>query len=359
MNILLVGPTNPYKGGVSQHTTAVAQHLSDAGHVVDLLSWSSQYPAVLYPGELELGSPDEEPLFANTRRDLAWYNPVSWLRSSKASSYDRVILALVNGFQVPAYLAITRAAHRRGKRVIALCHNVIPHDAGRLHEGVVKHFIRQVDSVVVHSSVEADSARELGARRIVSARIPFFFPLIPDPVDPDSPPSHRLLALGFVRPYKGVEVLLRAAAITDNDVEVTVAGEFWTPLSQYRDLARRLGIEEKVHLVDGYQSSQAVLELLSSHDALVVPYLSGTGSQHPRVAHFAGLPVIVTAVGDLAAQVRDGIDGFVVEPGNETQLAAAIDELYAPGRLMELRRGVQAPDEQLEWQEYLDALMGA
>ena len=50
MQLTLVGPTHPYKGGVAQHTTTLAHQLAAAGHRVNLVSWSAQYPSALYPG---------------------------------------------------------------------------------------------------------------------------------------------------------------------------------------------------------------------------------------------------------------------------------------------------------------------
>ncbi|MFD0744068.1 hypothetical protein ACFQ1L_21240 [Phytohabitans flavus] len=56
MRVAIVGPAHPYKGGIAQYTTALAHELTAAGHKVRLESWSHQYPRLLYPGQLTLGS---------------------------------------------------------------------------------------------------------------------------------------------------------------------------------------------------------------------------------------------------------------------------------------------------------------
>ncbi len=357
MKVLLVGPTHPYKGGVAQHTTALAQKLADAGHEVDLLSWQSQYPARLYPGALELDSPESELEFQGTRRELNWYDPTSWIRSVKSSDADVVVFAVVNGFQMPAYAAIANRMRRRGARVVALCHNVIPHDSGKGQQAVIAGFLRSVDCVVVHSQQEVERARAVGVEQIRMARLPFFFPIRPQPLDVNRSRTHRLLALGFVRPYKGIDVLIEADALAETNVEVTVVGEFWTPMAELSDQARSLGVEGAVNLRDEYVEPKEVVDLLQSHDALVLPYRSGAGSQQPRVAHLAGTPVISTRVGDLSAQVNDRVDGYLVEPSRADQLAEAIERLYKPGELRRLRSGIVRPVVITEWAEYLRVLM--
>ena len=90
MRVAVVGPTHPFKGGVAAHTTELAHRLSSAGHDVDLVSWSSLYPRLLYPGEQQVpaGAPDV-PVFPRTRRRLSWARPYSWLREGRRLNKDR------------------------------------------------------------------------------------------------------------------------------------------------------------------------------------------------------------------------------------------------------------------------------
>ena len=356
-----MGPTHPYKGGVAQHTTMLAEHLAEAGHRVDLLSWSAQYPKRLYPGELELDESRTEATFPGTRRALAWYDPTSWWRSAAgpASDADLVVLSVVNGFQVPAYAAIMKRVRRHGARVVALCHNVKPHEADPLQQRLLKWLLGSVDGVLVHSEVEAGTARSVGVAAPVVARLPFFFPTPESGPRPPGERTGRLLFFGLVRPYKGIDVLIRAVARADTPVEVTIAGEFWTPVERTRDLAGELGLEDRVQIIDDYLAPEAIMDLFSEHDALVCPYLSGTGSQQPQIAHLAGRPAIATRVGDLADQVVDGVDGMLVEPGDVDALAAAIDRLYDGETLEALTSGVRPPDVPAQWAEYIEALLSA
>lgn len=356
MNVLLVGPTYPYKGGIAQHTTELAHQLSKLGYTVDLLSWKSQYPDWIYPGTQMLSKPGSEPGFPRTRRVLSWYDPTSWMRAV-SGHVDVVVFAVVNGFQMPAYEVIARMARRRGGRTVALCHNVVPHESKTLHRQIVGKFLRSCDRVVVHSEVEAERAKTLGVRLTHLARMPFHFPVVPESKPVDRPATNRLLMFGFVRKYKGVDLLIEAVALSGCEIHLTVAGEFWIPLEDLRSVAEEFGLARSVELRDTYLEATEVIELMQSHDALVLPYRSGTGSQLPDIAQLAGTPVIATDVGDLRSRVSDGVDGLVVSPNRADQLAHAIRRLYEPGFLQGLRSGILRPDREREWRDYLEVLV--
>jgi hypothetical protein len=52
MKISVIGPTYPYKGGISHFTTILVRELRKKNKV-QFLSWKRQYPTFLYPVELK------------------------------------------------------------------------------------------------------------------------------------------------------------------------------------------------------------------------------------------------------------------------------------------------------------------
>ncbi len=356
MKVVLVGPTFPYKGGVAQHTTQLAFRLDAAGTDTEILSWSSQYPKRLYPGSLEVTGGEGDP-YPRTRRALAWYSPWSWLRSAwRLRRRDTLVLfCLVNALQVPTYLLMATVARRGGAQVGLVCHNVVPHDAPGWQLRLIRVLIRWVGRVIVHSDVEAEAARDFGASEVQVAALPFFLPVRPVATQ-DHATTHRLLFFGFVRPYKGLDVLIEAMARCSTPVSLRAVGEFWEPADGLREQAQRLGLGDRVQLEDRYLPSEELIELFEGVDALVVPYRSGTGSQHPRLGHLAGVPVIATKVGDLVDQVEDGVDGFLCEPDDAGSLASAIDRLYEPGTIPAMRAHIAAHPPEDDWEPYLDAV---
>jgi glycosyltransferase involved in cell wall biosynthesis len=450
MRIAVVGPTHPYKGGIAQHTTELAHRLAARGHDVRLHSWAAQYPARLYPGEQRVREPEMEP-FPRTDYPLSWRRPDSWwlLGRRLRRTADAVVLVVVTPVQAPAYLGILAGIRtglgtgtgtgsprswRRGAGmgtgtgtpsppVLALCHNVLPHERRAVDVPLVRAVLRRVNAVLVHTPAEAELARSLTSRSVsVAAMAPHLWtaarlrppthdrsvseqgrrstsgtpegpahpgdagnardtgdvpvpgtPAVPHPTDrqqaaegagpsgaaPTPPVRRRLLFFGLVRPYKGLDVLLRALAAGPDDVALTVAGEFWGGAEATRALVAELGLTDRVEVRPGYVPAADVPALFAAADALVLPYRSGTASQNVDLAHLHGLAVVASRVGTLADSVIDGVDGLLVPPGDVGALAASLHRLYEPGVLAALQAKVVPPDADDAWSCYLDAALAA
>src|SRR6478736_5407786 len=234
LRIAIVGPTHPHKGGVAAHTTMLAHHLADAGHDVTLVSWAHLYPSKLHHADASVpdGVP-EVPPFPRTIRPLSWARPDTWVRAGRRlRDVDAIVVVHVMPRVVPAHLALLRAAGAvpggAGPRPqsVVVCHNVMPHEPRPGDARLMSVLFSRVDSVLVHSADQATVAHELGARRVSVADLP---PHIPggDPIHRGPRPGPtRLLALGLIREYKGIDVLLRAMR-TVPEVTLTIAGEIW------------------------------------------------------------------------------------------------------------------------------------
>ncbi|MEV5830796.1 glycosyltransferase family 4 protein [Spirillospora sp. NPDC052242] len=359
MQIAIVGPAFPYKGGGAHHTTELAHRLAAAGHDVVIESWRAQYPSFLYPGQQTIDAPEGEP-FPGTRHRLDWRRPDGWWRTGRSlRSRDLTVLAVLSPVQVPSYLSILAGLGRRAP-VVALCHNVLPHERKPYDVPLMRRLLRRVNGVLVHSEAQAELARGLTARPVRVAEMPAHLPAAPgapgDTAARADGVRRRLLFFGIVRPYKGLDVLLRALAKGPDDVALTVAGEFWGGLDDTEKLIGELGLASRVELRPGYVPAADVPGLFADADALILPYRTATASQNVWMAHEYGVPVIATDVGGFAGQVRDGVDGLICAPDDVASLAAALDRFYAPGEPERLRSGVRPADHGPLWDAYVAAL---
>jgi glycosyltransferase involved in cell wall biosynthesis len=365
MRIALVGPAHPYKGGGARHTTELAHRLAAVGHDVIIESWRAQYPQRLYPGQQTVDVPEGEP-YPRTRRRLAWYRPDGWLAEGRRlRTADLVVFVLLTPIQVPAYLAIMSTLGRTKTAVI--CHNVLPHERRPGDVALVRALLSRTGAVITHSAAQAAQAKDLApAATVRTVAMP---PHLPAPVRQvhkqgaervASPPSHtRLLFFGIVRPYKGLDILLRALAQAPPHVTLTVAGEFWSGRTQLEELVAELGLRDRVTLRPGYVPADQLPELFASADALVMPYREATASQNALLAFAHGVPVVTTTAGALAEAVRDGVDGLTCAPGDTGDLARALTEISDPRTLSRLRAGVPAVDPGPGWAAYLRVLLAA
>jgi glycosyltransferase involved in cell wall biosynthesis len=363
VRIAIVGPAFPYKGGGAHHTTELAHRLAAVGHDVTLESWKAQYPSFLYPGEQTISTPEGTP-FPDTRHALAWYRPDGWIRTGRRlRSYDLVVLVVLSPVQVPAYLGMLSGLGRKGDRrprVVALCHNVLPHERKPYDVPLMRRLLRRADGALVHSAQQAQLARDLAPDTPVrTAGLPAHLPTRATQHLPESEaaePFDHLLFFGMVRPYKGLDVLLRALAEIEG-VSLTVAGEFWGGVDETRALISSLGLADRIELRPGYVPASDVPELFAGADALVLPYRTATASQNVFMAYEHGVPVIATRAGTLADHVRDGLDGILCEPDDVESLTSALRRFYAPGEPARLRGGVKPVDAEPHWAAYLEQLL--
>jgi glycosyltransferase involved in cell wall biosynthesis/ubiquinone/menaquinone biosynthesis C-methylase UbiE len=356
VRIAIVGPTHPIKGGVSQHTTVLAQRLTAAGHDVEIVSWLRQYPERLYPGQQTVDQP-EFPPFEPTRRSLSWNRPDTWLREAqRLRKADLVVFAHITPVQVPPYRAMIAALRGGRARTVVICHNVLPHERGPADERLVSALLRAADRVLVHSDAQAAIARPLTPKPIVVAAIAPFMPVGFARREPAPGEHRRLIFFGLVRPYKGLDLLLRALAQVPG-VQLRVAGEFWGGTDETEALCRELGISDRVEIRDGYLAADEVPDLFSDVDALVLPYRSATGSQGVWTGFEFGVPVIATRVGHLADDITDGVDGLVAEPDDVESLTQTLQSFYQPGEPERLRSAVQPVDPDPYWKNYLEGLL--
>jgi glycosyltransferase involved in cell wall biosynthesis len=363
VRIALVGPAHPYKGGGARHTTELAHHLAAAGHEVIIESWRAQYPRRLYPGQQTVDVPEGEP-YPRTYRRLAWYRPDGWLAAGRRlRPADLVVFVLLTPIQIPVYLAIMSTLRRTKTAVI--CHNVLPHERRPGDVPLARALLSRTGTVITHSAAQAVLAKELAPGATVrTVAMPPHLPTAARSQDAeracDLAQAHcRLLFFGIVRPYKGLDLLLRALAQAPSHVTLTVAGEFWGGTEATAKLIAGLGLADRVTLRPGYLPADQLPALFAAADALVLPYREATASQNALLAFAHGVPVVATTAGALAEPVRDGVDGLTCAPGDVQDLLRVLTEISDPQTMSRLRAGVPAVDPEPGWAAYLRALLGA
>lgn len=360
LRIAVVGPTHPIKGGVAVHTTELAHHLRAAGHDVTLVSWSQLYPTRLYPGETTV--PTEQPEvtpFPATTRPLHWARPLGWRRAGRElAAYDLVLVVHVIPQVVPAHLTLIRAATAgpTPPRIVALVHNVLPHEPKPGDESLMRAFLTRVDGVIVHTKQQANVAISLGAEHVRTLVLPPHLPGGPPATRAPYAGPARLVALGIVRPYKGLDLLLAALAQVP-DLTLTIAGEVWGDLGdRLRELAGRPELAGRVTLREGYVPAARIAPLLAAHDVMALTYTSATASQNALLGQAHGLAVLASAVGSFPHDVHDGVDGLLVPPGDVEGIVEALRHLADRAEVDRLMAA--APEVNLSgpWADYVGAI---
>jgi glycosyltransferase involved in cell wall biosynthesis len=363
LRIAVVGPTHPYTGGVSTHTTTLANRLIAAGHRVDMVSWKSQYPKFLRDGATHV--PDDQPEVApvpGTSYRLTWYNPFTWfLAGRRLRKHDVVIVSQITPFHAVPYAGIRMGFGRR-PRAVVVAHNVIPHEESRVDRLLVSLLYRFYQHVLVHSEEQKQIAESIRKRGVTVAATRMPLPdLLYGDADAAKPAAAadgtiRLLFFGMIRRYKGLDVLLAAMARVPGS-HLTVAGEFWEPLAEYTSQIEKLGIRDRVTILNGYLATPEIGETFRSVDALALPYRTGSASVNVSLGFRFHLPVLASNAGTLALDVEDGVNGIVFERDNVDALVAALTKLGSTGELARLTNGVNPFLLDEQWSAYIADLL--
>lgn len=133
-----------------------------------------------------------------------------------------------------------------------------------------------------------------------------------------------VLFLGRLGKLKGTYDLVRALARIDAEWSAVLAGD--GDIDQISDLSKNLGVEGRVTLA-GWVRGDRKVELLRNASVYVLPSYNEGLPMSLLEAMAYGLPVVTTPVGGIPEAVTDGVDGYLVEPGNTLQIQEKIEFL--------------------------------
>lgn len=358
--IAIIGPVPPYRGGIAQHTMMLSRALMPRADVL-VLSFTRQYPGWLYPG-----SGDIEPGAARMTQPECRYlldslNPLSWERTVKSIAEFGASIAVIpwwSAFWAPCAAYLTHRLSRLGIPVHFHCHNVAGHDASRMEHAFARLALRGGSTFRVHSEAErAELLRLLPSARVGISAHPVYFQY-PDPLETlPRRAAVELLFFGFVRRYKGLDILLESLrGIRDRDFMLTIAGEIWDDRTGIESLAATPGLSGRLEIIDRYVGAQEASMLFDRADALVMPYRSATGSGVLGLAYRYGIPVIASALPGIAEHVRDGETGWLVQPGSVEDLARTLEGVSAE-RAKSMKPAIEAFARTLTWEALAASLI--
>jgi glycosyltransferase involved in cell wall biosynthesis len=336
MQVSLVGPVYPFRGGIAHHTACLTRALERTGHGVQVVSFRKQYPSWLYPGASDR-DPSRQPVRTPASFTLDPLSPASWVKAAQEITTvpGTVVIQWWTPFWAIPFAWLAHTLRQQGRRVIFLVHNVLPHESHPFDTSLTRMALRQADAFVVHSPGEEIRLTALlpGAQTILYTPHPVY-DLFTSGKIPRGQARRQLhlredrrllLFFGMVRPYKGLSLLLDALGNLHAQGEspfLLAAGEFWGGAAGYKQQIARWGLDEFVRLDEGYIPNEKVGAYFSAVDCLAAPYLTTTQSGVIALAAGFGLPVLASQA---AAQSWEGYPGIGVFPATvPTALAQAI-----------------------------------
>ncbi|MBV9132379.1 MAG: glycosyltransferase [Chloroflexi bacterium] len=344
--ICVVGSSTRFLSGISYYTLRLANTLADAYDVSAILM-RQLLPTFAYPGRTRVGARLTDLTYRPTVRVLDgvdWFWLPSMWRAFAMMLRERphaVVLQWWTATVVHSYLALALIARALGARVVVEFHEVLdPGEAGlrpvRMYVGALAPLlVRLADAFVIHS--EHDRAlleKHYGIADRPIATIPHgpydhYSVDAATEVRRSAPESTcNLLYFGVIRPYKGLEDLIRAfEQIPEDQIHrfwLTVVGETWEGWTLPSELIARSRYYSRITFVNRYVPDQEVAGYFAGADAVVLPYLRSSASGPLHVAMSQGLPVVVTHVGGLVEAVNGYSGAILVPPSDPVRLRGAL-----------------------------------
>jgi len=372
VRIFIAGPAYPYRGGIAAFNERLAAEFMSEGHEVEIFTFRLQYPPLLFPGKTQY-SAGPAPVGVSITRLINTINPFNWIMAGfriRRLAPDILILRYWIPFMAPSLGTIARiVAGNRHTKVICLFDNVIPHEKRPGDKLLTAFFVKSVQAAVTMSqSVTDDLTRFRSSIPFVQTPHPLFDNFGTDPGREASLKKlgldagfRYILFFGFIRAYKGLDLLLEAfagsATRQEGQVKLIVAGEFYESREKYQEIIDRAAMHDDIIMIDRFIDDDEVRYIFGASGLVVQPYKSATQSGVTQIAYHFNKPMIVTNVGGLQEIVPDGKCGFVVEPSADS-VQNAIDRFFGGDYGPVFKKGVEKQKRKFGWNRLTASIIG-
>ena len=369
MKITLLGPAYPFRGGLATFNERLARQFSSECKEADIRTFTQQYPRFLFPGKTQYTN-GPAPEGIKITRELSSINPFSWIRTGLKIRKERTDILLIRywlPFMAPCLGVVARIAKSNKYTVIiSVVDNVIPHEKRPGDIMLTKFFMNCIDGAVVLSdSVQKEVENFRKDIPVCYTPHPLFDTYGKKLNRNDALSALKLdqnclylLFFGFIRNYKGLDILIRAfsdSRLRGKNLKLLVAGEFYENETLYRNLVRESGLEKDVIFYDHFIENAEVGLFFSGADLVVQPYKSATQSGVTQIAYYFDKPMLVTNVGGLKEIVEHGKCGYVVEP-DPGNIADAIIDYFDNNRENAFTQCVRKEKARFSWNKMTDAV---
>jgi glycosyltransferase involved in cell wall biosynthesis len=343
-SIIIIGPAHPLRGGLATFNQRLAKEFLDEGYDCSIYSFSLQYPSFLFPGTTQYSS-EPAPEGLKIVSKINSINPLSWIAAGnelRKLRPDIIIVRYWLPFMGPALGKILRIVRKnKHTKIIAITDNILPHEKRPGDIVFTKYFLKGPHAFITMSEKVMHDLRLFEktkpAKQVLHPLYDNFGEIISKAearkylhLNQD---EKIILFFGFIRKYKGLDVLLETMAdtrIKSSNIKLLIAGEFYEDEKPYIELIDKLNIGDSLILKTNFIPDSEVKYYLCAADAVVQPYRNATQSGVTPLAYHYEKPMIVSNVGGLPTLVPHEKVGLVAEPA-PASIADAILRFYELG----------------------------
>ncbi len=368
--VVIIGSAYPLRGGGFQpFNERLAKAYLDRGNDVIIYTFSLQYPNFLFPGTTQY-SAEPPPENLDIRVKINSINPYTWVKTAIEIRHFNPEIAVVRfwiPFMAPCLGTISRIIRLKGKtRVIAITDNIIPHEKRIGDSILVRFFVNSIDGFIVMSKSVLNDLNKFDKLKPKAYHPHPLYDNFGSSVSKEeakeilklSLNTRYILFFGFIREYKGLDLLLEAfnsKRLQALDLKLLIAGEFYGNEEHFLSLIKKYSLENFIELKASFIPNAEVYLYFCASDMVVQPYKNATQSGVTQIAYHFGKPMITTDVGGLSEVIPDGKVGYVVKPESGA-IENAIYKFYSESKEEEFIENVKTERDRFSWNSLLDLI---
>lgn len=362
MKIAILSCFYPYRGGIAQFNANLYAELGRR-HTVKAFNFKRQYPDILFPGRSQYVTEDDEAVPVESDALLDTACPLTWMKTVRAIRAWKPALVLMDYWMSWFAPSLGFVARRLKKdfRVVSILHNVLPHEPRFFDRPLTRYFL---SGCTGHLVLSEEVGRDLRRMKAAARMAVLFHPIythfgekIPRAEAERrlglAPGKKNLLFFGLIREYKGLDLLIQAFDLLDEDFQLIIAGEPYGSFEKYRRLIEASRGRERIHCHLKYLRDSEVKTFFSAADLTVLPYRSATQSGISAVSYHFEIPLVVTDVGGLREAVEGAGTGLVAEKPEPEAIAEKISDFFSDECIRrQCRISIRGEKERLSWHHF-------
>ncbi len=365
MKIAYLSTFYPYRGGIAQFNAALYQELLRR-YEVRPYTFLRQYPDMLFPGTSQFVQPGDNAVKLESERILDTVNPVSYYRAAmkiKKFLPDMLLTKFWMPFFGPSLGSVAKFLPENVIKV-SILDNVKPHEQRMGDLKLAKYFLSKNDAFIVMSDTVRDDLLELKPDARFKQHLHPLYDHFGEKLEQKQArdivnvPFDKkiLLFFGFIRDYKGLDLLIEALAQLPEEYHLLIAGEIYGGFAKYQNLIDKYNLEERVTMHIRYIADDEVPAFFSAADVCVLPYRSATQSGITAIAFHFGVPLIATNVGSLKEMLEPHNTGYLIPNPSYEALKSGIMEFFNNSLFSEYKVNISKYKKFASWHSLADTL---
>lgn len=369
MRICIVGPYPPFRGGIAKFNYYLAKQLQSKAHQLVIINFKKQYPHFLFPGKKQIADEIINDEKISSVRVLTPYDPFSFKKSLieiEKVKPDIVIFAYWIPFMAPAYSWLAKRIKKKSVKTAALLHNIQFHEKWPAGNLLSRLFLKQIDlTITLSDTVKREVSGMVSSKQMINAFHPLYKSFDNRRYDAHSAMKELglekkivLLFFGFIKPYKGLDILMKAFAKLSREIvnlHLLIVGEVYGSSKSYDEMINHYKLEDKCTFIKKFVPDNEIEKYFKAAKVLILPYIHATQSGVLQIAYSMKVGVVVTPVGSLPDMVDNGKTGIVAADTTVDSLVDAIKKYLRIDNGI-VKKNIEKKNAQYSWETFVEIL---